>query len=284
VIIACRDAADTLGKQLEALTHQQDVTVDWDVVLSDNGSTDDSRELAASFADRLQIRVVNSGDRPGAAHARNAGVAATTAPWLAFVDADDVVPVDWVRRMAEALTRDAFVAGRLDGKQLNSPRIASTRPLPQQDRLQSSRQGLAHAASSNMGIHRDVFLSVGGFDETLPALEDTDFCWRVQLTGTALKWHPELIVHIRLRASTRTIWRQGLSYGAAAAELDRRYPVPDATAPTSDRMTGQPRQRPGWVRLLLHLHRPLAAAWILSWHVGYGVMDRVPMPRRGWSR
>lgn len=224
VVIACRDAEDLLGIQLAALSRQR-CSVPWEVLICDNGSQDGTVALAESWADRLPLRFVEAGSTPGAGPARNAGVQAARGEWIAFCDADDEVADGWLAGMCEALSRHPFVAGRFEGNRLNSARTLRSRTLDQQSGLQRSSLviGIPHAGAGNLGIHRTVFLAVGGFDPQVRYLQDTDLCWRVQLAGYPLAFVPEVVVHVRLRATLRGMYRQGRNYGASQAALERRY-------------------------------------------------------------
>jgi len=294
VVIACHNAADTLGIQLEALARQT-YTGSWDVIISDNRSTDHSRLVAQRYEARLPgLRIVDSSDRAGAGHARNVATAASTADFVAFCDADDEVAPNWLENMMIMLTRhNEFVAGRFESRKLNSDRVLRSRPLQQDTGLQESPfgPGLPHAGAGNMGIRRQLFLDVGGFDQAVGTLEDTDLCWRVQLAGTPLIFAPDVMVHVRLRSSFNKMWRQGWSYGHAAALLERRYgnkPIPSPTAVTTsiavikatEEVRSQP--KPSAVASALKLVRenptPGAMMWAVGWHVGHRAMQDDELP------
>ncbi|GIG24534.1 glycosyltransferase family 2 protein [Cellulomonas denverensis] len=313
VVIAAFDAAGTLGAQLAALSRQR-VDADWEVLVADNGSTDGTRALAESWADRLPgLRVIDASAHRGAGAARNVGVAAATGRDVLFCDADDVVADDWLAAMHRALGHQAFVAGRFAGDQLNSPRVLRSRTLPQQDGLQYSAHlpGLPHAGAGNLGVRRALFRAVGGFDPGALFLEDTDLCWRLQLAGVALGWAPEAVVQVRLRGTLRSALSQGYHYGSGERWLARRYrdqvraaaavapgpatvPAPDAaTEPAPSSVTPViPPHEPSH-RLL---HRALATlrslagvrslgelgawCWDLGWGIGYAyapVSDPAPV-------
>ena len=96
VIIPCKNMAATIGAQLEALANQS-WSEPWEVIVSDNGSSDDSVRVVQRYGARLpNLRLVDASDRPGASHARNVGARYAMAPALAFCDADDEVGVDWL--------------------------------------------------------------------------------------------------------------------------------------------------------------------------------------------
>ncbi len=294
VVIACRNAADTLGIQLEALSHQT-YSGDWDVIISDNGSTDHTRLVVRRYEGILPgLQVVDSSDRPGAGHARNVAAKVSVSDFLAFCDADDEVAVDWLETMMAALTEsNPFVAGRFESRKLNSERVLRSRPLQQSTGLQESPfgPGLPHAGAGNLGIRRDLFLAVDGFDQAVGTLEDTDLCWRVQLAGTPLIFAPEVVVHVRLRSSFSKMWRQGWNYGHAAALLERRYgnkPIASATAVTTSLAVIKAAQEAAdtpsagpvgsAVKLLRENPSPGALMWAVGWHVGHRAMKDDELP------
>src|SRR5690349_1945599 len=103
IVIAARDAAATLGEQLDALATQVwDGT--WEVLVVDNGSTDATCAIVRAAARQWPgLRLVEATDGVGPAYARNVGSRSATGRSLAFCDADDVVAPGWVAAMGGAL-------------------------------------------------------------------------------------------------------------------------------------------------------------------------------------
>jgi glycosyltransferase involved in cell wall biosynthesis len=281
VIIACLNGADTLGTQLEALAGQT-CPVGWELLVCDNGSSDASIAIAESFRPRIPgLRVIDASARPGAGPARNYGVEQARGRWVAFCDADDEVACDWLATMAEALSAHRFVAGRFESHRLNGSRVLRSRPLQQQSELQSSDIGarLPHAGGGNMGIHRDDFLQVGGFDPAIRWLEDTDFSWRAQLAGVPLVFRNDVVVHVRLRQTFRSMYVQGRQYGLAHALLEERYGPP---APTSSLPSDVPTAavlRARGARSVVNSLIDHVIAGRLAWRVGWVVGHRSHRPR-----
>ena len=119
VVVPAFNAAETIDDQLDALASQ-----DWqgplEIVVSDNGSTDKTVAVAKTYSKRFsRLTVIDSSDKRGAAHARNAGASVATGDYLLFCDDDDKVGDGWLNAMAAALERHPFVAARLDHHQLN---------------------------------------------------------------------------------------------------------------------------------------------------------------------
>ncbi len=227
IIIPCYNAATTLGEQLAALANQT-WEQPWEVIVADNGSHDDSRRVAADFLMRMpHLRIVDAGARRGGAFARNEGARHARGTALAFVDADDVVAPGWVAAIGQALNRHPFVASRFDIERLNQHSwLSRTRRNPQADGLQrvSYPPYLPHAGGSGLAIERKLHEQVGGFDETLPRLMDTDYCFRVQLQcQVPLTFVPEALVYVRYRDTLRGMLRQTRERAIANVALARRY-------------------------------------------------------------
>ncbi len=226
VVIPCRSEADLLAQQLAALADQEPGDGPWEVVVADNGSGGGLGPVVERFRSSVPgLRLVDAGDRPGAAHARNLGARAARGEWLAFLDADDVADRAWVRGMQQALTRSRFVASRWDGDLLNDSATRSSRTVGQENGVQiyAYPAFLPHAGGCGLGVHREVHEAVGGFDEDMGLLEDTDYCWRVQLSGVPLEFAPEALVHIRLRPGRAGAFRQAYGYGRYNVLLYKRY-------------------------------------------------------------
>jgi glycosyltransferase involved in cell wall biosynthesis len=225
VIIPCFNAAETIGVQLDALAKQH-WSEPWEVIISDNGSTDGSVKIAEGYKDRLpSLKVVDSSARKGAAHARNLGVQNATGSKLVFCDADDEVADGWLAAIGEALSRFDFVASRFDIEKLNEPWVRESHLNPQENGLNvyNYPRYLPHTSASGLGVKRKVHEAVGGFDESMRILEDTDYCWRIQLSGVEFHFVPEAVVHYRYRNTLGGIYRQARTYAEYNVLLYKKY-------------------------------------------------------------
>src|SRR3989441_290189 len=181
-VIPCRNAADRLPRQLEALTREK-WQGGWEVVIADNGSTDGTREVAEGFRDRLpHLLVVDASARRGASYARNVGARAASGDAFLFLDADDEIAPGYLPAMADALAHHDFVAAYRDSESLNAGWVRSSRHTHPYEGFRNFFGFLSHAGGTRIGVRRAIFESAGGFDENLLGGEDVDFCWRVQPT------------------------------------------------------------------------------------------------------
>jgi cellulose synthase/poly-beta-1,6-N-acetylglucosamine synthase-like glycosyltransferase len=222
VVIPCYNAADFLGEQLRALADQP-AAPPYEVVVVDDGSSDASVAVAERFRDEVpRLHIVRAPHRGNVAAVRNLGARTAGGSRLLFCDADDVIGSGWVAHMAAALEQHDLVAGPFELERLNPPWAVTAGNLTQTDGL--SQDGfLPFAGGGNLAIRRAAFEAVDGFDVTMPALEDTDLCFRAQLAGYRLAFVPDALVHVRLRTSIRALYRQGFAWGLGTAALHRRY-------------------------------------------------------------
>lgn len=198
VIVPCYNAEATLAQQLEALASQK-CAESWELILADNGSTDQSMTVARKFEkDFAAFRILQAGRaKKFAAYARNIGARAAQSERLAFCDADDEVAPGWVASMGKALDDHVIVCGKFQFDKFNDSRLAEQSAEAWKDGLYQG-SFLPGGGSGNLGIQRWVHESVGGFEESLPHSEDADYFWRLQLEGFKLYYAPEAIVQVRL--------------------------------------------------------------------------------------
>jgi glycosyltransferase involved in cell wall biosynthesis len=223
VVVPVRDAARHLPRQLEALA-RQDYGGAWEVVIADNGSRDDSAEVARRWLPRLPAaRLIDASAVRGPSHARNAGAAAARGDFLAFCDADDVACPAWVGAMAEAAAHGDLVAGGVGARELNDERTRSWHDVTPRERALESLGFLVHASGTSTGVWADVFQALGGFDERVRVGEDIEFSWRAQLAGHRLVQAPAAVVHERYRRRLRDLTTQHVRYGQAGPLLYRRF-------------------------------------------------------------
>lgn len=229
VVIPVRNGGDLFQVQLDALSAQIDAPP-FEVVVSDNGSTDGTRAMAESYADRLSLRVVDSGDVPGVSHARNVGAAASRTAYVLFCDADDEVSPGWVSAMVAVLGEFDIVGGPLDPARLSEPAALSWRHVPPLDELPVAMRYLPYATGGNLGIREAVLRELGGFDTAFHrGHEEVDLAWRAQLAGHTVGFAADAVIHYRLRGSVRDTMRQTFHYGRTYAQLFARHrsePIP----------------------------------------------------------
>ena len=224
VVIPFRNAAPYIRDQLEALA-QQDFDGAWELVLVDNGSEDESRQIAESFRGRLGLRILDARERAGAAWATNQGVRHASGQNLIFIDADDEVAPGYLAAMAEALERHDFIVSAFDHEALNPQWLRSAHGRFARDPQNplSDHFGVLPSAGGSVGITRAAFEAAGGFPDEFPRMYDIAMSWKVQFAGTKLHYVPDAVYRVRYRSSLLELYRQGLAGSSCAPLLYKRY-------------------------------------------------------------
>lgn len=216
VIIPARNVALTLPEQLAALDAQTDL--DFRVVVSDNGSTDGTRNVCESWKPLHRgISVVDSSARPGVAGARNVAIEATDEELILICDGDDRVHPQWVA---------ALRAGLQDADAASGPLAAYVPGVPAEnavwfaEALPLSMNFKSFLPGCSMAFRRSVVELIGPFDEDLRlGQEDVDFGWRMNDAGLRLVHRAEAVIDYRLRPGWRPLLRQQYRYGKAHVQL-----------------------------------------------------------------
>lgn len=232
VILPCYNGAATISIQLDALTRQQ-WHEDWEVIVVNNGSTDESISIVEQYRDRLpNLRIVDAytppGPRLGVAHSYNVGMQAATGDAFAFCESDDEVAHDWLETMAEGLSQHDFVTGSLEYTKLNAPWIVEAHGDGAQAKgllKVEHAPYLPFAYGCNLGMKRSVYETVGECDTTFPCAWDMDYSFRAQLAGISLHYLPNLIIHYRVRHTWKAIYHQSRRWGEDNPLVRKRYGV-----------------------------------------------------------
>lgn len=159
---------------------------DFELIVVDDGSTDDTAQVLASYGDRARIVPKANG---GLSSARNAGVEAARGSYIAFLDADDRWMPDKLMRqltLMDANPNLAFcsTAARIedpDGRSLGEWRCGCNTQPP----LEAIFAANAFVAGSGSAVlaRRDALVRAGPFDEALRSLEDIDMWMRLAAIG-----------------------------------------------------------------------------------------------------
>ena len=180
VVLPVHNRADVLARAIQSVLDQR--LRDFELVIVDDGSTDESVAVAKSFDDP-RIKIIELGQNRGGNAARNAGVSAAKAPLIAFLDSDDTylpekleaVVAEFDRRVGLDLLVDSFVKVQPSGA-----RVVRKNPVID-DRALFRRALFTRVlwkATPSITVRREAVLKAM-FDETLRRLQDFDFLIRI---------------------------------------------------------------------------------------------------------
>ena len=242
VIVCSYNGATTLAACLESLGRIDYAS--YEVILVDDGSTDDTREIAAHFPEVRYIRQTNH----GLSHARNTGAAAARGEVFAYTDSDCMADTDWLYYLVGTLLSGDFAG--VGGPNVSPPArgwvqacVAAAPGGPSHVLL--TDVVAEHIPGCNMAWYRWAFESVGGFDvEYRKAGDDVDFCWRIQQAGWEIAFSPTAIVWHHRRFTLSAFRKQQEGYGEAESMLRFKHLVffgPTGTAKWRGQIYGTPR-------------------------------------------
>jgi hypothetical protein len=202
IVIPNYNGARWLPGMLESVATQ--TVAPAEVLVVDDGSTDDSAALAEGFAG---VRVLRLGANGGFARAANAGIAAVEAAAVALVNTDVVLTADWLERATEALEDGvAAVATKLvdledpailysAGDVLRRDGVCEQRGRFERDTGVYDSPGEVFSACAGAALYRRAAVTaVGGFEARLGTyLEDVELGLRLRLAGWRCAWEPRAV-------------------------------------------------------------------------------------------
>ena len=242
VIVCSYNGGRTLARCLESLGKLN--YPNYEVILVDDGSTDNTAEIAAQFPNVRYIHQTNH----GLSHARNTGAAAAKGQVFAYTDSDCMADPDWLYYLIGTLTSSNYAG--VGGPNVSPPArnsiqacVAAAPGGPSHVLLTDTVA--EHIPGCNMAFYRWAFENVGGFDpEYLKAGDDVDFCWRLQQAGFVIAFSPTAIVWHHRRFTLREFLKQQEGYGEAESLLRFKHLIffgPTGTAKWRGQIYGAPR-------------------------------------------
>jgi glycosyltransferase involved in cell wall biosynthesis len=181
VVIPTRDRGSVVCQAAESALRCP--RPDLEVIVVDDGSTDDTERRLSRIADgRLRFQRLDS--TGNANRARNTGARLSKAPLIAFLDSDDAFGPGRIDRLTDFFARrldvdclvDGYVEHARGGTQIH--RMPSTTP----DRTELRYMLLAHViplTNSAITVRRSAFEAVGGYEETMPRHQDRELLLRL---------------------------------------------------------------------------------------------------------
>lgn len=259
VVIATKDRRQYLERALASLKMQAGAP-DFEVIVVDNGSRDDTAMVVASQGDpALPVRYVAE-PQPNRAKARNRGVEVSRGQYVLFCDDDVQMPPGWIAAHAVAQRRGDRV---VNGPILNV-RSSAIHPLPT-----PANYSRAFLCTCNASLPKRAFVDAGGFDERfdLYGWEDTELGLRLRQRGLGWKFAWDAYLwHIKPpEANTLAVEsRKAIEKARMARRFLAKHPSRRARFAT------------GAHALNLLRGRYLLPDWLLAIYAGLATSDRIP--------
>lgn len=220
VIIPCFNQARFLTDCIVSL--QTQTYPHWEAIIVNDGSTDDTREVASKLCEgEPRVRYVEQANR-GLSGARNSGMVESRGIFLQYLDSDDTLESDKLRYQVEFLQRRpdiGIVYGDARYFRTEAPWERTLGPCGGADGIpwipqlwKANGSLLSKLAQSNLMavncplLRRNVVESIGPWNEKLSALEDWEYWIRCAAAGVAFEFteHPHTLALVRLHEFSMT--------------------------------------------------------------------------------
>jgi O-antigen/teichoic acid export membrane protein/glycosyltransferase involved in cell wall biosynthesis len=193
VVIAAYEAGTTLGNAIGSVLAQ--TRQDFEVIVVDDGSNDDTATVAARFATEDARVKLHRQPNEGPSAARNRGIALARGEYVSMLDSDDLWLPDYLAEMGQALERDAhaglaytdaWILEEASGRFLKAT-TATLRGHPSAPTLPHDKL-VAELLQRNfvfnsVTVRRAVLEQVGGYDPRLSHAEDYELWLRIAISG-----------------------------------------------------------------------------------------------------
>jgi GT2 family glycosyltransferase len=221
VVVCTYNGSATIRDCLDGIAKLQ--YPDFEVIVIDDGSTDDTPKLVRDY----DVRLVRTENR-GLSAARNLGMELSSGEIIAYTDDDAYPDPHWLYYLAHTFRTTGYVA--VGGPNLPPPgagliaeAVANSPGGPCHVLLSDCEA--EHIPGCNMAFRAEALRALGGFDvQFRTAGDDVDVCWRIQQAGWKVGFHPAALVWHHRRKTVRAYWKQQTGYGNAEAMLQMKWP------------------------------------------------------------
>ncbi len=276
VVIPTFNRRSVLERSLSALLDQDLPAEDFEIIVVDDGSTDDTSELLRGWKAHCAFRSLQSPHR-GASSARNLGIQAASGDLILFLDDDLIGAKDLLRQhcASHSLSEVRIVNGRIRTAPnsaktvvrhltgLADPVYLSIEPVMDAHDPKSIPPGITVIPSiANSSMPRDLLLRSGGFDEKILAAEDLELKLRLWKMGASFRYQPAAVAYeLYDKSSWQYLWTQARALGAGDIRTSRKHPEYRPYSALSTLGTTGTAKR--WLRSAL-MRSPVSPVWFLA--------------------
>ncbi len=193
IIVPAYNAEKTIDRCISALLDQTIPPEDYEVIVVDDGSTDNTAEIIKNYPVRYYYQ-----KNSGPAAARNKGVYKSKSEIILFTDADCVPSENWIKEMVKPLksTETAAVKGAYKTNQKEIVARFAQVEFLERFKLLEKAETIDMIDTYSAAFKKNIFLQAGGFDLSFPVAnnEDTELSYKLSKQGCKMVFNPEAVV------------------------------------------------------------------------------------------
>ncbi|MBN1546437.1 glycosyltransferase [Trichloromonas sp.] len=212
VVVPVYNGAEYIGDCIEALLHQDFKSDQFEIIVVNNRSTDNTQEII----DRYPVRSLYESKR-GPAAARNAGIRASTAKFIAFTDADCIPHDDWLSKLIFSMTDSVCGAGGQILSYYEDDAVSTfIDQIVFRQRYNILQKNPPHITTANACYLRTSLEKIGLFDESFPfaAGEDRDIGERLAMAGGTFVFAEAAIIRHKHPQTLEGFYHQRFRHGS----------------------------------------------------------------------
>lgn len=221
IIIPVYNDPEGLSTSVQALTEQDDR--DYEIVIVDNGSTDNTYEIATRLTKNKQVTAISEPSIKSSYAARNAGIEASNGDVIGFIDANMWCEPNYIKSIKNTCRNKGWKVFGCAVKIVNNGSFIGKYNQRTDLNIERCINKYGFSPTCSLVVEREVIENIGKFDPRLQSGGDREFGYRVRDGGYDLHYEPTISVYHPARTTLSEIVSKNFRIGRGFQQLHRYH-------------------------------------------------------------